>query len=58
MANKDREVLHFRINDKNTKVDLKKAAKAYHRSFAAHCAFILEEWIGKWKRGETFKTNV
>ena len=52
MANKDREVLHFRINDKNTKADLKKAAKAYHRSFAAHCAFILEEWVGKWKNGK------
>lgn len=36
--------IHFRLN-KDIKGDLEKAAKEEHRSFAAQCSLILEQWI-------------
>jgi hypothetical protein len=51
MSKLDTGVIHFRMN-KKVKSDLEKAAKEEHRSFAAHCAFILEKWVEEKKHGK------
>ena len=51
MPKLDTGVIHFRMN-KRVKGDLERAAKEEHRSFAAHCAFILERWVADKKSKE------
>jgi len=47
----DTGVIHFRMN-KRVKGDLERAAREEHRSFAAQCALILEQWVEAKKNGK------